>query len=162
MTAGRKPHPTALKIIRGNPGNRPLNTNEPDVPPAVPPPPRHLSADAIEEWERVTKGLYAAGILTDIDMGALAAYCQAYGRWAQAERAINTMAANDPVSKGLLMRSAKGNPMTNPLLGIANKSMSDMVRYAAEFGMTPSARSRIRVTDAVAESANPFVQLKVS
>jgi len=28
-------------------------------------------------------------------------------------------------------------------MGAANKAMADMMRYAAEFGMTPSARSRI-------------------
>ncbi|HZK10243.1 MAG TPA: phage terminase small subunit P27 family, partial [Clostridia bacterium] len=28
-TRGRKPKPTALKVLEGNPGKRPLNKNEP-------------------------------------------------------------------------------------------------------------------------------------
>ena len=31
-TRGRKPKPTALKILEGNPGKRPINENEP-IPP---------------------------------------------------------------------------------------------------------------------------------
>ena len=31
-TRGRKPKPTALKVLEGNPGKRPLNENEP-IPP---------------------------------------------------------------------------------------------------------------------------------
>jgi phage terminase small subunit len=39
--------------------------------------------------------------------------------------------------------TTNGNAIQNPLIGTANKAASDMVRYAAEFGMTPSARARI-------------------
>ena len=42
------------------------------------------------------------------------------------------------------LKLVTGNPGKNPLVGTANKAMSDMVRYAAEFGMTPSSRSRVR------------------
>jgi P27 family predicted phage terminase small subunit len=37
----------------------------------------------------------------------------------------------------------KGNKIQNPLVGIARRAQADMVRYASEFGMTPSARSRV-------------------
>ena len=98
--------------------------------------------------------------MTELDAGALAAYCQAYGRWVEAERVIAIMAERDVQLRGLMIRSAKGNHVPNPLIWIANAAMKDMVRYAAEFGMTPSARSRIHVNEAVAESDNPFVILK--
>jgi P27 family predicted phage terminase small subunit len=48
-----------------------------------------------------------------------------------------------------LSRTTKGNLIQNPLVGIANKAMADMVRYAAEFGMTPSARTRLGTPAAV-------------
>ena len=35
---GRKPTPTFLKLVTGNPGHRPINTDEPIVPPALPDP----------------------------------------------------------------------------------------------------------------------------
>lgn len=141
---GRKPKPTHLKLVSGNPGRRPLNDAEPKPKISVPVPPAELSDDARQEWQAVTPRLYAIGMLADIDRAALAAYCQAYGRWAQAERALAVMAARDAVTRGLLIKTTNGNAIQNPLVGTANKAMADMVRYAAEFGMTPSARARLK------------------
>jgi len=142
-TAG-KPKPTALKLITGNPGKRPLNTKEPKPRPKMPKPPSFLSPEALAEWERVCEELYEIGIVTGIDRAALGTYCQAYGRWQQAETAVLAIAENDPATKGLLARTIKGNVIQNPLVGIANVAMRDLMRYAIEFGMTPSARSRIQ------------------
>ena len=72
---------------------------------------------------------------------ALAAYCTACARWVQAERAIAEMGKRDMLTGGLLIKTSNGNAIQNPLVGTANKAASDMVRYAAEFGMTPSARA---------------------
>lgn len=80
--------------------------------------------------------------MTDVDRAALAAYCQAYGVWAQAERAINKLQVGGEVN-GLLMKTTNGNVVQHALIGIANKARADVVRFAAEFGMTPSARSRV-------------------
>jgi phage terminase small subunit len=55
------------------------------------------------------------------------------------------MAAKDPVTSGLLIKSqGNGDAIQNPLLGIARRAANDMVRYAGEFGMSPAARARIR------------------
>jgi P27 family predicted phage terminase small subunit len=149
----RKAKPTNLKLITGNPGRRPLNANEPKPKPEIPTPPSELSDDARIEWEYVAGQLYAVGCLTGIDRAALAAYCQAYGRWILAERALAEMAKQDPVTAGLVVKSAKGMSLQNPLVGTANKAMQDFVRYAAEFGMTPSARSRIQAQAPEVEDA---------
>ena len=141
---GRKPKPTHLKLVAGNPGRYPLNEAEPKFALSIPTPPPELSDDAKMEWGRVSERLYRAGILTEVDRGALAAYCQAYGRWIQAERAIARLAEADKATGGLLINTTNGNAIQNPLVGVANKAASDMVRFAAEFGMTPSARSRIK------------------
>lgn len=138
MTRGRKPKPTHLKLVTGNPGRRKLNEREPKPELLRPMPPEHLSDEAKVEWGRVIDELFAIGLVTKLDRAALAAYCQAYGRWAQAEKAL---AAAD-----LVVETSNGNAVQNVLVGIANKAMADMVRYAAEFGMTPSARSRIEAT----------------
>lgn len=154
-TRGRKPKPTGLKVITGNPGKRALNKAEPK--PTIPlgDPPAHLSKDAIEEWDRVTGELVASKIATGLDVQALAAYCQAYGRWAEAER---TLAKMKNEAGGLIIKTTSGNLIQNPLVGVANKAMADMVRYAAEFGMTPSARSRVEMVGGGAE-VNPFAAL---
>jgi P27 family predicted phage terminase small subunit len=147
VTVGRKPKPTALRLVGGNAGKRPLPKNEAVVALAEPTPPAFLCDDAKVEWGRVCSVLYSAGLMTELDRAALAAYCAAYGRWAQAERAINRMASKDEINAALMIKTSNGNAIQNPLVGIANKAKSDMVRYAAEFGMTPSARSRVTATE---------------
>lgn len=143
---GRKPTPTHLKLVRGNPGKRKLNENEPAPDLARPVPPPHLSDEAKVEWGRVIDALYSCGLMTDIDRAALAAYCQAYGRWVQAEQALARMAERDELTRALMIKTSNGNAIQNPLVGTANKAMAEMVKYAIEFGMTPSARSRVTAT----------------
>ena len=156
MPAGRKPKPTHLKLVTGNPGRRPLNVKEPKVKPQLVEPPPHLNASARQEWDRVAPGLFHTGVLSGVDRAALAAYCQAYARWVQAETAIQKMAEKDPLTGGLMIKTTNGNAVQNPLVGTANKAAADMVRYAAEFGMTPSARSRIEAGALNEEEADEF------
>ena len=146
MKPGTKPKPTHLKLVTGNPGKRKLNSKEAKPRALIPGPPVHLTTDAVEEWNRVATDLYNLGVLSEIDRSALAAYAQAYGRWVQAEHAIAKMAQKDQLTGGLMIKTTNGNAIQNPLVGTANKAAADMMRYAAEFGMTPSARSRIAAT----------------
>lgn len=139
MSVGRKPKPTALKVLAGNPGHRPLNESEaaPDELLGVPEAPAHLSKDAIEEWDRVVPLLLRCGLLTSIDVDAIAGYCQAYGRWVEAERAV--------AREGFVVWLPSGCPIQNPNLIAANKALEMMRRFQTEFGMTPSSRSRVAV-----------------
>jgi phage terminase small subunit len=75
---GRKPTPTMLKVLSGNPGKRPLNEREPAAPQGVPEPPEWLDDEAKAEWARVTVDLAAMGLLSQADRPALAAYCTAW------------------------------------------------------------------------------------
>ena len=63
-TRGRKPTPTAIKELEGNPGKRPLNKAEPKPVKKAPPCPKWLEPD-------------------------FASYCQAYARWKEAEEFIS-------------------------------------------------------------------------
>ena len=72
--------------------------------------------------------------MTNLARGAFVAYCQTYGRWVAAETALARMAERDAVTKGLIIRTKTGNAIHNPLVGAANKTMADTLRYAAEFG----------------------------
>jgi P27 family predicted phage terminase small subunit len=99
--------------------------------------------DAKAEWRRISTGLYHLGLLTMVDENPLAAYCQAYARWVNAEEAIARMAERDLLTGGLMIKTSNGNAIQNPLVGTANRASSDMVRYASEFGFTPAARARI-------------------
>ena len=85
---GRKPKPTAIKVLEGNPGKRSLNTAEPKPEKKAPRCPSWLEEEAKKEWKRMSKQLEQLGILTEIDMAAFAGYCQAYARWKEAEEFI--------------------------------------------------------------------------
>jgi hypothetical protein len=52
MKAGQRPTPTALKLLRGNPGKQRLPANEPqpDQTIEVPDPPPFISGYAADEW----------------------------------------------------------------------------------------------------------------
>jgi P27 family predicted phage terminase small subunit len=135
--AGRRPLPTATKLLRGNPGKRAINQREPK-PTGIPTCPTHLDATAKREWTRISRELIDIGLLTEVDRSALAAYCAAYSRWASAEKSIAKF--------GLVIKSPKsGYPVANPFVGIANTALQIMHRFAIEFGLTPASRTRLQV-----------------
>jgi P27 family predicted phage terminase small subunit len=157
MPSGRKPKPTYLKLVTGNPGKRPLNRTEPKPARNLPTAPDFLYDEAKAEWRRVAGELHRLGLLTTVDRAALAAYCQCYARWKIAERCLAEIAARDGLTTGLLVKTKSGDAAQNPLVWTANRAMADMVRYAAEFGMTPSSRTRLSGTPTV-DTRNPFAE----
>jgi P27 family predicted phage terminase small subunit len=102
--------------------------------------PPHLSPAAAAEWRRLAKALQQAGVLTGFDRAALAAYCQAYGRWVEAEEHLRVSPT--------LYKTPSGYVQQSPWLGIANKQLELMGRYMVELGLTPAARSRVMPTTA--------------
>ena len=132
---GRKPIPTRLKLLTGNPGKRPLNYNEPRPEMEIPECPPELSPTAQREWHRLVGDLASLGLLTSLDRAALAAYCAAYALWAEATEAIQKF--------GAMVKSPTGYPIQSPYVSIANRQAEIMLRIAAEFGFTPASRSRI-------------------
>jgi P27 family predicted phage terminase small subunit len=143
---GRKPLPSNVVRLRGNPGKRRLNHAEPRPAPRVPPCPSCLGDAARKEWQRLSKELAELGLLTRLDRGLLAAYCQAHALWVEAVASI--------ARYGTMVKSPNGYPMQSPYVAVANKQVDIMVRIAAELGMTPSSRTRIRVGDKA--PADPF------
>ena len=135
MRAGRKPKPTAIKILEGNPGKRKLNENEPKPLKKAPPCPKWLEPEAKKEWRRLAKALEAMGVLTEADMAACAGYCQSYARWKEAEERIT--------DRGLVIRTPSGYPQQVPYISIAQQYLKLMQQFAEQFGLTPAARSRI-------------------
>ncbi len=135
---GPPPKPTALKLLAGNPGHRPINGREPQPEICVPPCPRQLSPEAKKEWRRISKELMQLGLLTNIDRAALAGYCQTWGRWIEAEDRLR--------EHGVIVKAPNGYPVQSPYLKVAESALKQMTRLLVEFGMSPSARSRITVT----------------
>lgn len=69
---GRKPKPTALKVLEGNPGHRPLNKREPMPKGRLPRCPDWLEEDAKKEWKRLGKILAEMG---DADESRYDGFC---------------------------------------------------------------------------------------
>ena len=132
---GRKPKPTRLKIITGNPGKHPINRDEPRPEPAIPECPPELGPAAQTEWNRLVGELASLRVLTNLDRAALAAYCGAYALWAEATEAIRKF--------GVMVKSPSGYPIQSPYVSIANRQAEIMMRIAGEFGFTPASRGRI-------------------
>ena len=133
---GRKPIPTALKLITGKKG-RGINPNEPRPELKAPSCPAYLSAAAKAEWKRVAPSLEAQGLLTDFDLAPLAAYCELYARWKKSLREIE--------KHGEIIVNVKGIMQTSPWVLIARSSEKEMRIYAGLFGMSPADRSKVNV-----------------
>ena len=153
MTRGPKPKPTAIRRAEGNLGKRAWNHAEPIPPDGVPDCPAHLSVPARDEWHRLVHVLHGMGVVTMVDRAALAAYCQCYGRWVEAEEKLQ--------STPLLLKTASGYVQQSPYLSIANKQLELMGRYMTELGLTPAARSRVAAyQNADAEQTNRIQRIE--
>lgn len=135
---GRKPTPRT-----GSPVHASLR--------ALPRCPAHLNAVAHKEWRRLATPLHEAGILTLADRAALAAYCQAYARWVEAEEQLK--------KTPLLLKTPSGYVQQSPWLSVSNKQLELMGRYMAELGITPAARARVGTL--LPEVSDPIEEIRV-
>jgi P27 family predicted phage terminase small subunit len=150
-TRGRKPKPTALKVIEGNPGKRPLNKAEPKPENKAPKCPSWLEKEAKKEWRRMSKVLETIGILTEVDAAAFAGYCQAYARWKEAEEFLS--------KHGTIFKTPSGYIQQVPQVSIAQTYLKIMKDFCSEFGLTPSSRSRIVANDNKIDTDDPMEKL---
>jgi P27 family predicted phage terminase small subunit len=135
---GPIPKPTAMEILEGRPGHRPINRNEPkprNVPPKCP---DHLDEKARKEWRRIVPILMRMRVLTEADGYALASLCQTYSTMVKAQEKLN--------ESGFLYKSPSGYVMQSPVLAVVNQCIENIVKLSREFGLTPAARSRVSTT----------------
>lgn len=135
---GRKPVPTAMRVLRGNPGKRALPTDEPQAAAFLPDPPADLIGEGLAEWRRVGPHLLQLGLITALDAPAFIAYCRNWHRYVGAEQKVT--------EKGLIVVAPSGFPIQNPYLAIANRALAECRAFWADFGMTPSARTRVKAS----------------
>lgn len=149
MRTGGKPVPTALKIIRGNPGKRAMPKNEPQ-PEAGATPPEWLGKYGLAHWAEIAPQLEKVGILTVMDAQALGDMCFAYQKWREAvDKETNSVS---------YVTAQSGFPVLAPWVTEGEKQRGIWRKLQAEFGMTPSSRSRVTVSKAP-KKENPFIAL---
>jgi P27 family predicted phage terminase small subunit len=143
---GRKPKPTHLKLLEGDPNKCRINMDEPKPYPKAPKVPTWLSREAKAEWRRLAPQLEAIGILTELDMAMFASYCAAFGKLVWAEKMIKQQRKEGAkLSGGLIMQTPTGAYQTNPYVWIYNKALEQIRNFGSEFGLSPSSRTRIKV-----------------
>lgn len=150
--SGRRPLPSNVKKLRGNPGKRKLNDAEPQPPAGEPDMPAGLCKIAAAEWKAIVPELAQLGVLTKIDGKALAAYCHAFARWMAAQEEVDRLGLvlDEPIMGGPPEdREVVGyKHKRNPAVSIEHEALKIMKSFLVEFGMTPSSRSRIRIEKA--------------
>lgn len=133
---GRKNKPSALKLVQGNPGNRPINEDEPE-PLLVyePEPPETFNEMERAKWIDTARKLAECRVLTELDLDALEIYVR---NWVSMHEAIA-----DINERGKLLQMPRGGVMWNPQWSQYKHSESVCRSIMAEFGMTPSTRTSV-------------------
>ena len=84
-------------------------------------------------------------MISAVDRGALAMCCTCWARYVNAEEMIEKAAAQAPGSYGMFVKTPNNFAVQSPWLAVSNKAMEQYKVFCAEFGLTPSARSRMPV-----------------
>ena len=146
MGVGRRPKPTALKQLEGNPGKRALNHEEPQPDKVAPEMPKGMAKAAQREYKRMVPKLLKLGLLSEIDGKALASYCDAVAIIEAARRELKEhgqyyVSHYADKDGNLVVGEIKTNPAVNDLL----KATAMKKSFEIEFGLTPASRAKLKV-----------------
>lgn len=136
-TRGRAPTPTPLKLLAAVQKSR-INTDEPapgDGPPDCP----SKNKDVLEVWDYTVRHMDAMGIITTVDRDVLHAYCVAVVAFREAVDIVE--------KEGSIITSSHGGLVRHPACQAVKENAMLMKGFAQQFGLTPSARTTIRVGD---------------
>lgn len=151
--SGRKPKPSHLKSIQGNPGKRAVNHDEPQGSElsTLPPAPDWLCPIGAAAWQQLGHWLIESKILTASDLHVFETYCDAYATW---RAAVDDIARN-----GITIESPNtGEMKKNPALTAKNEAHRQMTVAGSALGLNPADRSRLAVPGAK-DADNPFKNL---
>ena len=144
----------------GNPGGRKIDLDsEPQPETKAPDCPEWIANDKLakEEWGFITEELLKVDILCEMDHALLEAYCVAYSRWVRNERKVLEKGTVVLTGQKVTTKTKRdgtveetksgGNVTTSPYLWVANRSFEQMRKIGELLGLSPSARSRIKVNN---------------
>lgn len=138
---GPRPRPVPLKVLQGErPDRMPRTPADAPVSAEPPLPPDYLSPRAVDVWNRLAPSLHRTSLLTEWDIEFFAVGCEAYSKWRRATELVN--------STDVLIRGYRGSLVRNPASQVARENADIVLRWAREFGLTPSARSGIDLGEA--------------
>jgi P27 family predicted phage terminase small subunit len=148
---GTKPTPTAMLKLRGS-WRGDINKNEPQLESEIPECPKDVKGVARDCWDELSVILNDMGVLTIADKTALHLLCETFAHWKRAQKMLEKHGDVYPI------RDNNGDVkylQQSPYVAISRnfgKALKDML---CEFGLTPSARSRVVTnTDKQTEQAD--------
>lgn len=151
--------PSALNALRGNPGHRSVNTEEPKPAAAASiAAPRWLEGDGRAIWDELAPELHRLGLLTQLDVAALAGACRWWAIYRKADRALR---------RGLVQQTKAVGKTRRPEVGIAKEAFDAALGVFQRFGVTPSERTKLKAPAAKpagddsgsTQPADPFDEL---
>ena len=134
---GRKPKPTNLKKLQGNPGKRRLNKRQPK-PRASGLEPSAVGAREVAFRDVVAPVLRKAELLTDADLPAFEMMTAHFAIAQEAAACIRAIG---------FTTYKTGRGRKRPITQVFRDNSTAFRAYAVEFGMTPSSRSRISLPE---------------
>lgn len=159
--AGRRPKPTHLKVVSGNPGKRALNKKEPKPKREAPSCPAHLSDNGKVAWGKLCVLLDRMGVLTEADSMALERLCDTYAeilecrdliaKTGRTYTSVRSSGSEDDSSEQVLVKA-------NPAVAMLADADRRFKSYLVEFGLTPAARSKVQVAKDDDEKADPLAE----
>jgi P27 family predicted phage terminase small subunit len=137
---GRPAVPTQLKILRGNPGKRTSKTGEPAPPESGVEMPEYLGPVARARWSVMLPILQGVRVMTRADVEALARYCDTYEWWLATRAKLRADGDTYPIlnDAGDIKYIAQ-----RPEVAIAHKLAAQLHALEADFGLTPSSRTKL-------------------
>ena len=152
---GRRPTPTPILKLHGSDRVRRRELRgEPQVPVERPAAPDWLVGPALAMWDDLIPQLESLGVLARIDRNALGRYCRLWVRWRVAEDFLDQYGSIHMIKDD---KGAVRYLQQVPQVAIAGKLASELRSLEQEFGMTPSARTRVSVRKSVADELSKFV-----
>lgn len=155
---GRKPLPTEIKKKKGT--LQKCRTKEDEVNPEKlsesPEAPSWLSDEGKKEWQRVTEYLVENNLIASCDLGILAMYCNEMAVYIESEQQLRKN------SRMIAYKDEKGkvkHAQQVPLQIIARKALDSATKLAAEFGFSPSSRTRIGTMSQKGASEDPLAKI---
>ena len=139
--SGPKPMPTKLRVLRGETRPSRLNRHEPAPRPKRPTAPKDLSPEAKRIWRATCAELEAMGLAQKAYEAVIYVFVVAVEQHRKAAALLS--------AGGLLIRGERGGGLVkNPAGTQLVQFGSQIIKCAAELGLTPSALSRIQRPDA--------------
>lgn len=138
--AGRRPNPSHLQVVTGNPGKRPPNADEPKPQATRPARPVGMSKAAANAWPKFCDLLEGMGVLTIADGVALERLVETYAEIRALQRKIEKQGRTYEThgESGTLIKA-------NPAVAMLADADRRLKAYLVEFGLTPAARTKVKV-----------------